>query len=128
MRLLVDTHVLLWAIDSPEKLSAAARGALLAEDNAVSVSTASLWEVAIKLSLGRITLDPDWFARIEAGRVRIGARWLSVEASHCREVAVLPWHHRDPFDRLLVAQAMYEDMTLVSRDRVLADYPAPVLW
>ena len=128
MRLLVDTHVLLWAIDSPEKLSVAARGALLAEDNAVSVSTASLWEIAIKLSLGRITLDPDWFAMIEAGRVRIGARWLSVEASHCREVAVLPWHHRDPFDRLLVAQAMYEDMTLVSRDRVLADYPAPVLW
>ena len=128
MRLLVDTHVLLWAIDSPEKLSAAARGALLAEDNAVSVSTASLWEIAIKLSLGRIALAPDWFAMIETGRVRIGARWLSVEASHCREVAVLPWHHRDPFDRLLVAQAMYEDMTLVSRDRVLADYPAPVLW
>ena len=128
MRLLVDTHVLLWAIDSPEKLSAAARGALLAEDNAVSVSTASLWEIAIKLSLGRIALDLDWFAMIEAGRVRIGARWLSVEASHCREVAVLPWHHRDPFDRLLVAQAMYEDMTLVSRDRVLVDYPAPVLW
>ena len=128
MRLLVDTHVLLWAVDSPEKLSAAARGALLAEDNAVSVSMASLWEVAIKLSLGRITLAPDWFAMIEAGRVRIGARWLSVEAVHCREAAVLPWHHRDPFDRLLVAQAMCEDMTLVSRDRVLADYPAPVLW
>ena len=128
MRLLVDTHVLLWAIDSPEKLSAAARGALLAEDNAVSVSTASLWEIAIKLSLGRIALATDWFAMIETGRVRIGARWLSVEAAHCREVAVLPWHHRDPFDRLLVAQAMCEDMSLVSRDRVLADYPAPVLW
>ena len=128
MRLLADTHVLLWAIDSPEKLSAAARSALLAGDNAVSVSTASLWEIAIKLSLGRIELDPDWFTRVEAGRVHIGARWLTVEAVHCRQVAVLPWRHRDPFDRLLVAQAMCEDMTLISRDRILTDYPAPVLW
>ena len=101
---------------------------MLAEDNAVSVSTASLWEVAIKLSLGRIELAPDWFAMVEAGRARIGARWLTVEAAHCRQVAVLPWHHQDPFDRLLVAQAMCEDMTLISRDRVLAGYPAPVLW
>lgn len=128
MRLLTDTHVLLWAIDSPEKLSAAARDALLAVDNAVSVSTASLWEIAIKLSLGRIELAPDWFAMVEAGRARIGARWLTVEAVHCRQVAVLPWHHRDPFDRLLVAQAICGDMTLISRDRVLAGYPAPVLW
>ena len=57
-----------------------------------------------------------------------GARWLAVEAAHCREVAVLPWHHRDPFDRLLVAQEMCEDMTLISRDRVLTGYPTPVLW
>ena len=128
MRLLTDTHALLWAIDSPEKLSAAARDALLAADNAVSVSTASLWEIAIKLSLGRIELASDWFAMVEAGRARIGARWLTVEAVHCRQVAVLPWHHRDPFDRLLVAQAVCEDMTLISRDRVLAGYPAPVLW
>lgn len=89
MRLLTDTHVLLWAIDSPEKLSAAARDALLAVDNAVSVSTASLWEIAIKLSLGRIELAPDWFAMVEAGRARIEARWLTVEAVHCRQVAVL---------------------------------------
>ena len=128
MRLLLDTHALLWAVGAPERLTEDARAALLARENAVSLSIASLWEIAIKVSLGRLELSSDWLALIEENRSRIGARWLTIESSHCAQVAALPWHHRDPFDRLLVAQAMCEDMTLVSKDRILGDYPVRVLW
>lgn len=128
MRFLADTQVLLWAIDAPDKLSDAAREALLDEDNTVSISVVSLWEIAIKVSIGRLELAPDWRTIIEDGRKALGARWLALETSHCEQVASLPWHHRDPFDRMLAAQAMCEGLALISSDRVLADYPPPVLW
>ena len=104
------------------------RAALLADHNEISLSIASLWEVAIKVSLQRLELSPDWRASIDNGRARMGARWLAVESNHCVQVAQLPWHHRDPFDRMLIAQAMCEGMTLISRDRAFADYSAPVWW
>ena len=128
MRLLLDTHALLWAVGAPDRLSAPVRAALLADDNEVSLSIASLWEVAIKVSLRRLDLSPDWRALIDNGRARMGARWLAVEANHCAQVAQLPWHHRDPFDRMLIAQAMCEDLILISKDRALADYSVRVLW
>ena len=128
MRLLLDTHTLLWAVGAPDRLSEPVRAALLTDHNDVSLSIASLWEVAIKVSLRRLELSPDWRALIDNGRARMGGRWLPVESNHCAQVAQLPWHHRDPFDRMLIAQAMCEDMTLVSKDRVFADYSARVLW
>ncbi len=128
MRLLVDTHALLWAIDAPERLSEAAREALLDDDNAISISVVTLWEIAIKVSIGRLELAPDWLTMIEDGRKALGARWLALEPTHCGQVASLPWHHRDPFDRMLAAQALCEGLTLISRDRLLGSYPAPVLW
>ncbi len=128
MRLLLDTHALLWAIGVPHRLSEPVRTALLADENEISVSFASLWEIAIKVSLRRLELSPDWPALIDNGRARLGARWLAIGSSHCVQVARLPWHHRDPFDRMLVAQSMCEDLTLISRDRVLTDYPVRVLW
>ena len=128
MRLLLDTHALLWAVGAPDRLSERVRAALLADDHQVRVSIASLWEIAIKVSLRRLELSPDWRGSIDDGRARMGARWLAVESSHCGQVAQLPWHHRDPFDRMLIAQAMCEDLTLVSRDRILADYAVRVLW
>ncbi len=128
MRLLVDTHALLWAMDAPERLSAAATEALLDGDNAVSISLVSLWEIAIKVSVGRLQLAANWPSVIEGQRKALGARWLALEPAHCELVASLPWHHRDPFDRMLAAQAVCEGLTLVSRDQALAAYPAPVLW
>lgn len=128
MHLLLDTHALLWAFGAPERFSEPVRAALLADRNEVSLSIASLWEVAFKVSLGRLELSPDWRASIDKGRARIGAGWLAVESNHCAQVAQLPWRHRDPFDRMLIAQAMCEGMTLISKDRAFADYSAPVLW
>ena len=128
MRLLLDTHALLWASGAPERLSAAARAALLADENDISFSIVSLWEIAIKTSLQRLDLASNWRVLIDEGRKRLGARWLPIDETHCGQVAALPWHHRDPFDRMLVAQAMCDGMTLVSRDRILAGYPVRLLW
>lgn len=128
MNLLVDTHALLWAIDSPEKLSTRGREILSDPRNRVSCSTVSLWEIAIKMSVGRLALDANWRNLIESARMALRARWLFLEPRHCHMVAELPWHHRDPFDRMLVAQAVSEGMTLLTRDRSVRDYDVDALW
>ena len=128
MHVLLDTHALLWAIGAPDRLSTAAHDALLQPDHEIAFSTVCLWEIAIKLSLGRIELGPDWLAEIEQGRKNLAARWLSIEPAHCAPLATLPFHHRDPFDRMLVAQAMHEGMALMSKDSTLASYPVRILW
>lgn len=121
MRLLVDTHVLLWAAAEPERLPAAVRRRLESLDNQVLFSAASIWELAIKLQIGRIMLGvlPEELAE-EA--VRRGFEELTVTAAHAAAVRRLPLHHRDPFDRLLVAQAIHEPARLLTADRALARY------
>ena len=128
MRLLVDTHALLWAIDSPEKLGRKAREVLTGPGQRIFVSTVSLWEIAIKISLDRLDLDPDWREIIESGLEHMHGRWLTIKPAHCGIVATLPWWHRDPFDRMLVAQAISEDLALVTRDRAMGDYGVQVIW
>ena len=128
MKLLADTHTLLWAIGSPDKLGRRARKTLVSTENQVAFSTVSLWEIAIKTSLGRLELDPDWRDAIESGRRHLRARWLRLEPHHCGLVATLPWRHRDPFNRMLVAQAISERMTLLSRNQVMEEYAVDVLW
>ncbi|MDE2764333.1 MAG: type II toxin-antitoxin system VapC family toxin [Gemmatimonadota bacterium] len=128
MRILADTHTLLWAVTASDRLSRRGRELLTDPGNQVWFSTVSLWEIAIKLGLGRLELAADWRGLIDTGRQRLHARWLFVEPDHCHEVATLPWHHRDPFDRMLVAQAIAEGMTLLSRDRRMSRYAADVLW
>ena len=128
MKLLVDTHTLLWAIDSPERLGNRAREALTDPRNRISFSTVSLWEIAIKVSVGRLDLRADWPDLIESARRHLRASWLFLEPGHCHKVGDLPWHHRDPFDRMLVAQAIAEGMTLISRDRSMPRYAVRVLW
>lgn len=128
MRLLVDTHALLWAIDSPEKLGPEAREVLTAPGQRIFVSTVSLWEIAIKVSLDRLDLDPAWREIIESGLEHMHGSWLTIKPAHCGIVATLPWWHRDPFDRMLVAQAISEDLALVTRDRAMADYGVQVIW
>lgn len=128
MKLLADTHTLLWAIADRDRLSRPAREVLADPRNRVWFSTVSLWEIAIKLSLGRIELAADWRELVESGRRQLHAGWLTLRPRHCHLVATLPWHHRDPCDRMLVAQALAEGMTLVSRDRRMSAYAADVLW
>lgn len=118
MRLLLDTHALLWTLGDPEKLSTSAFGAIVDESNDVLVSSASVWEVAIKRALGKLAAPTD----LEAGIVRQGFRALPITFQHAEVAGALPPHHADPFDRMLVAQAQSEALTLVTRDARMRSY------
>lgn len=122
-RLLLDTHVVIWWRMGGDRLNEAARQAIgLA--SLVYVSAASAWETAIKTSLGKLRI-PESF---EAGVIDSGFQKLNIAFAHAEGVAALPLHHRDPFDRLLIAQARSENLTLVTGDRQLEAYDVPVLW
>ena len=123
--LLVDTNVIVWLLlGDRSRVSETARDALEDERNSVAVSAATVWEIAIKRSLGKLTIEDRW-ARALTG---LGFDALPVTAIHAEAVEHLPWHHRDPFDRLLIAQAALEDHTLVSADPQMADYGVDVIW
>jgi PIN domain nuclease of toxin-antitoxin system len=118
LRLLLDTHVFLWAVTDSHSLTTEARRTI-AEAEEVYVSAASIWEVAIKAGLGKIQGD----TRLLAGAIEAGGFVeLPVTARHAAFVSELPHHHRDPFDRLLVAQAMTEPLVLLTADAQLAQY------
>lgn len=125
MRWLLDTHVLLWALGQPERLSAEIRTALRDPATDVRFSAASIWEIAIKSSLGRLDFihDPEV---VRAAAIASGFVELPVFGVHAAAVARLPPIHRDPFDRLLIAQAQIEPCVLVTRDPTLAAYPVQV--
>ena len=124
MRLLADTHAALWLLDEDKRLSTRADELLTDAGNEVLLSAAVVLEVAIKRSLGKLDV-PDGFARqlLDGGAVP-----LAISIDHARAVRSLPWHHRDPFDRLLVAQAILEDAVLVSNDERLSPYGVRVAW
>jgi len=105
-------------------VSGAAVEALQNERNPLAVSAATVWEIAIKRSLGKLTITDGWAAALG----RLGFDALPVTAMHAAAVERLPWHHRDPFDRLLVAQASVERLALVTADRRLAAYGVELLW
>ncbi|MDB5970673.1 MAG: PilT protein domain protein [Hydrocarboniphaga sp.] len=118
MRLLLDTHLVLWAMQDSRALSAAARAHLHGAD-AVFVSAASLWEMAIKASLGKLDVDS---ARLEQKLAEAGFQQLPVSWRHTLKLRELPPLHRDPFDRMLVAQAMSEPLRLLTHDSALVGY------
>jgi PIN domain nuclease of toxin-antitoxin system len=122
-RLLLDTHIFLWWRGEPSRLAPKVRSSIAAAD-IVFVSAVSAWEAAIKVSLGRLKL-PD---TIEAGVLASGFEKLLITFSHAERTASLPHHHRDPFDRMLIAQAQAEGLTLVTHDRLLAPYDVEILW
>ena len=123
MRLLLDTHVFLWWLADDPRLDADRRRAIADPDALVHLSAATIWEVGIKKALGRIEVSGDLVEEIERG----GFLELPISAAHAAAAGRLPPHHGDPFDRMLVAQARQEGMTLVSLDRALAVYDVPLL-
>ena len=125
MRLLLDTHVLLWALAAPQKLPATTAAAIRDPANVVFVSAASAWEIAIKIALGKLAGDLD---EIVSASLDVGFEELAVTLVHARRVRTLPSVHRDPFDRMLVAQAMEEGLTIVTRDAAVEGYGVPTLW
>jgi len=125
MRLLLDTHLLLWAVGPDERLSAQARRLMGDADNELCFSVASIWEVAIKHGRGRddFQVDPRLLRRELVDNLY---RELPVTGEHAAAIASLPPLHRDPFDRMLVAQSMVEGIMLLTSDPLVAQYPAPV--
>ncbi len=125
MKLLLDTHLLLWAAGDPDRLSFDARSLIEAQENVLFFSAASLWEIAIKKSLGRSDFQAD--ARlVRRGLLDNGYIELPVSSEHAVAVEGLPDIHKDPFDRILVAQAMVEGIVLLTADPVVANYPGPI--
>ena len=122
-RLLLDTHVFLWWRSEPSRLAPTVRSRIGTAD-LVFVSAVSAWEAGIKVALGRLEL-PD---TVEAGVLASGFERLLITFSHAERAAGLPPHHRDPFDRMLVAQAQAEGLILVTHDRVLESYDVEILW
>jgi len=123
VKLLLDTHVLLWLMQDAPQLSPAARR-LIEQAESVHVSSVSLWEVAIKRGLGKLRLDPEVLdAHLSVSAVQaLGVTW-----AHARQLRALPAHHGDPFDRMLVAQAMSEPLHLLTHDAALAPYSELVI-
>ena len=125
MRLLLDTHVVLWAAVEPERLSDEATSLIESADNEIVFSALSLWEIAIKTGRGRADF------RIEVSSLRRnlldnGYAELAVTGAHAAALAGLPSIHKDPFDRMLVAQAAVEGFTLLTSDKTIAKYPGPI--
>jgi len=118
MRLLLDTHIFLWAAAGSPSLKPAARRIIEHADQ-VYVSAASIWEIAVKARLGKIDADAD---QLVAAIAASGFLSLPVQAAHAAAVAKLPLHHTDPFDRILIAQAIYEPLKLLTVDRTLVPY------
>ncbi|HKZ55065.1 MAG TPA: type II toxin-antitoxin system VapC family toxin [Anaerolineales bacterium] len=121
MRLLLDTHVLLWAVAEPGKIAEPYREQIESADNEVFFSAASVWELAIKMQVGRVDL-PVELEEITQAATRMDFLELPLTAAHAAGTARLPLHHRDPFDRLLVAQALHEPLRLFTVDRALGKY------
>ncbi|MGH7821237.1 MAG: type II toxin-antitoxin system VapC family toxin [Candidatus Binatia bacterium] len=125
MKLLLDTHALVWALADPAKLPARIRDDVREPANEVFVSPANIWEIAIKHALGKIDAEAEAIATAAA---ESGFKELPVRIPHTVRIASLPAIHRDPFDRLLIAQALVEELTLATRDRVFRSYGVTTRW
>jgi PIN domain nuclease of toxin-antitoxin system len=123
MTLLLDTHALLWWLDDPKLLSKRARRAIRDGSNTVYVSAAVVWEIAIKKAVGKLTAPDDLEAAMRANRFLP----LPITIPHALKVLTLPGHHRDPFDRMLVAQALHEKLQVITRDDDIPKYPVAVI-
>ena len=127
MRLLLDTHVLLWSATAPDRLSAEAREAIEDGANEVVISVVTAWEIAIKQSLGKLDLPSPAEKWVPEVIRRSGFEAAELGLAAALRVRSLPWHHRDAFDRLLVAHALDDGLTLVTHDGTLAVYGVPLL-
>lgn len=127
MSLLLDTHVFLWWLADDPRLSRYARTTIADGSGMVFVSAASLWEAEIKTALGRLELDVDAVDLAEEVPAN-GFTELAITGRYTRTAAMLPHHHSDPFDRMLIAQARHERLTLVTRDVTVRRYPVDALW
>jgi PIN domain nuclease of toxin-antitoxin system len=128
MKLLLDTHSFLWFISGDERLPAATRDLIRAPEQDVWLSVASVWEIVVKQQLGRLPLPTDAWTYVAAQRERHGIDALSLDEAALAHLAKLPPVHRDPFDRIVICQAIEHDLLLVTDDELMRKYPMKTLW
>jgi PIN domain nuclease of toxin-antitoxin system len=128
MRLLLDAHTLIWAVDQPAQLGAAAAKALPDPASELLLSAGTVWEISIKAGLGKLVLTLPYRQWMDQAIADLGLSILPVTVEYADAQAALPWHHRDPFDRLLIAQALAERVTIVSADTAFDAYGVTRLW
>lgn len=128
MRLLLDTHTLIWAAQEPELLPPAAYAAIEDERNSIYVSAVSAMEIATKYRLGKLKVSPTLAERFVEATEQLGFKLLSIDAHHAQRAGLLPIPHKDPFDRLLIAQTFIEGMTLVSNEQIFDQCFVSRLW
>jgi PIN domain nuclease of toxin-antitoxin system len=127
MRLLLDTHALIWNISNQEALSEKVLALIDGPAHDKFISMASLWEMAIKISLGKLKLAQP-ASQIASDYLEAGLNLLPITMEHIQTVANLPWPHRDPFDRMLIAQAQCEKLAIITQDARFRDYQVEVIW
>ena len=128
MRLLLDTHALLWSFNSDPSLSAEARRVIEDGSNEIFVSAASAWEIATKVRLGKLPTGYDLILDLNSYLMQLGLESLSVSTKHAVRAGMLPGGHRDPFDRMLIAQSQTEDLPIISNDRIFVHYHVHRVW
>jgi PIN domain nuclease of toxin-antitoxin system len=128
MKVLLDTHAFLWAITDDPQLSERARNILESGHNELFVSVVSLWEILVKVQIGKLPLPRPAGRYLQQQLAAAAMQVLPVAFSHVLQLEQLPLHHRDPFDRLLVAQSIDEDLPILTADPALKSYPAKLIW
>ena len=126
MRQLLDTHTFLWFVIGNPRITSKLRAQI--EDNENLVSIVSVWEIAIKYNIGKLNLELPFNDFIDRQVISNGIQLLDIKLDHLKVLATLPLHHRDPFDRLLIAQAITEEIMLISADSVFSLYPVRLMW
>ncbi|MDJ0678348.1 MAG: type II toxin-antitoxin system VapC family toxin [Xenococcaceae cyanobacterium MO_167.B52] len=126
MKLLLDTHCWLWWLSEPQKLTSSMQQAIADPNNELFLSVASIWEIAIKVAIDKLTI-PQPLPQLVAEQLSLdGINTLDIRMIHVLKIEELPLHHQDPFDRILIAQAICENLTIITRDKKFVPYPVSV--
>lgn len=128
MKVLLDTHAFLWLVSGDDRLGRKASQAFLNKQNEIFLSIVSIWEITIKTSLGKLKLKHRWMDTIRQQLRDNSIQLMPLEIDHCEILSHLPYHHRDRFDRMLIAQASFTKMPVVSRDHRFSEYGVKVIW
>lgn len=128
MRLLLDTHCWLWHLAEPVRLGTTARAAIADDENEIFLSAASVWEIVTKHAIGKLRLPEPPETYVRTRQIATSIRSLPITDEHALRVSALPSLHRDPFDRIIIAQALVEGLTFVTADHIAASYDVPLLW
>ncbi len=128
MKFLLDTHAFLWFIDGNQNLSITAKNAIEAPTNQRYLSIASLWEIAIKVSIGKLEIGMTLTELVKREVYGNAINLLEIHSEHLDTLTALPFHHKDPFDRLILSQGLSENIAIITKDSLFANYPVNLIW